>query len=537
MQSATGLVLGTRDEEKLYIYDVILTPNPENTQKDIKQTGPDQQPLEQKGLLQLLNTKYTEFNYSDWLSEFINSVDRMLTTGIEVVGLFTYSQSSDHKQQSFKKLNSLMTRLFTVDPEDEKEQEASENLKLKKPLKDQYILMSIYNQKVGQSFGDINLYMNNNLLQISEQIRNHNIIDRIVYATMCYPVDIQLSFAKNDPKIMSFREINTFAEEQLKQEISNCAIQVNQQVVLTKTQASSVSIQSIIECQGSEEQVSINFSSNDNKKQSGNKKAAKSGKSNPKDQGIILQQYEIPEIEVKKLNGFFIKPISDNIKYEHLLRIKGNLHLSCYVNTEKQSLKDLVNLLIEDMSAQFRLRLEILYEEAQNNISLVNPFDLNTDNMTRIQQFDLLLPRKCYFKLPDHLNGIKSKLIFNDYLLFFENNAEAQKRLFESTGLIPRDGGKLESKETISKEECDKKLLKIKNPILQQKHDMQQRTEQAKKVDAQLNEAKKEKTPMEISYERRQQYLQRQFNMRLAFFLVCFVMMMLSYGYVYFYLM
>ena len=37
MTSATGIAIGKRDGEKLYIYDVMLTPNPESVQSDIKQ--------------------------------------------------------------------------------------------------------------------------------------------------------------------------------------------------------------------------------------------------------------------------------------------------------------------------------------------------------------------------------------------------------------------------------------------------------------------------------------------------------------------
>ena len=79
--------------------------------------------------------------------------------------------------------------------------------------------MSIYNQKVGQSFGDINLYTNNNLLQISEQIRNHNVIDRIVYATMNYPINITIPFSKSDPKIYNFRELNEVIKDRLQKYI------------------------------------------------------------------------------------------------------------------------------------------------------------------------------------------------------------------------------------------------------------------------------------------------------------------------------
>lgn len=56
---------------------------------------------------------------------------------------------------------------------------------------------------------------------------------------------------------------------------------------------------------------------------------------------------------------------------------------------------------------------------------MVNPMDLNTDNMTRIDGFNLLMPRKVTFQVPLFHGGVKSKLWFNDYLLFFEKNSDA----------------------------------------------------------------------------------------------------------------
>jgi hypothetical protein len=95
---------------------------------------------------------------------------------------------------------------------------------------------------------------------------------------------------------------------------------------------------------------------------------------------------------------------------------------------------------------------------------MVNPFDLNTDNMTRIDPFNLLMPRKVTFQLPEFHQGIKSKLVFNDYLLFFEKNEDAQKRIFEGTGLVPREGGKFSSREDLDPKECEKKLIRVKDP-------------------------------------------------------------------------
>ena len=92
---------------------------------------------------------------------------------------------------------------------------------------------------------------------------------------------------------------------------------------------------------------------------------------------------------------------------------------------------------------------------------MTNPLDLSTDNMQRIDRFNLLLPRKVFFKLPLTSSGIKSKLTFNDYLLFFEKNEDVKRRIFEATGVALE--GALESYESLDPNECQKKLLKIKD--------------------------------------------------------------------------
>jgi hypothetical protein len=76
-------------------------------------------------------------------------------------------------------------------------------------------------------------------------------------------------------------------------------------------------------------------------------------------------------------------------------------------------LKDIIEVFIRDVDTQFESRFDVLKEEAYSNsnfylsllfinlysiiVALVNPFSLNTDNMTRIDPFNLLLPRRAYF--------------------------------------------------------------------------------------------------------------------------------------------
>jgi hypothetical protein len=78
LASATGLLLGARDattpaSDKLFIFDALITPNPEDTQSDV-QPSDGSTSSNSKNLMQRLGTKYQDFSYTDWLVEFAHSV-------------------------------------------------------------------------------------------------------------------------------------------------------------------------------------------------------------------------------------------------------------------------------------------------------------------------------------------------------------------------------------------------------------------------------------------------------------------------------
>lgn len=144
---------------------------------------------------------------------------------------------------------------------------------------------------------------------------------------------------------------------------------------------------------------------------------------------------------------------------EHTFSFKGTFHISAYLPiTPTTTVQELITLLQRDVSLQFQTRLEVFDEEATNNPAMVNPFDLNTHNMTRIEGFNLLMPRRVWFEASDKGFGFKEKLVFNDYLLFFETEEECQRRMQDATGLTP--WLPMKSFERVDKEEVERKLLR-----------------------------------------------------------------------------
>ena len=249
-------------------------------------------------------------------------------------------------------------------------------------------------------------------------------------------------------------------------------------------------------------------------------------------------EVEVGSVMLEKLDVIGSSTITDNNRYENIFNFKGTVHLNCYMAlNEKSTVKDVIELLCKDVDNQFSNRLEIFEDESQNNsklyysyvnhhilVAMVNPFDLNTDNMTRIDNFNLLLPRRVCFEINDSsgLPSLKHKLVFNDYLLYYETEEESHSRFLESTGLKPKLP--MTSFERIGDADLiEKKLLKVAKAQLAAKPKMSKeevKTELSSKVEMNARE-------IEI----------RKHQLRLSLFVVAGVLMILSYTYVYLYLM
>ena len=80
-------------------------------------------------------------------------VEKSVTTGLEVLGLFTYCQSNAERVQAIEKLKKVMLHLFTpVDAEEEDDAENSDGADVvpeSRSFHQQYIMMSVYNDRVG----------------------------------------------------------------------------------------------------------------------------------------------------------------------------------------------------------------------------------------------------------------------------------------------------------------------------------------------------------------------------------------------------
>lgn len=158
---------------------------------------------------------------------------------------------------------------------------------------------------------------------------------------------------------------------------------------------------------------------------------------------------------------------------------------------------------------------------------MVNPFDLNTDNMTRIDAFNLLLPRRVCFEIINDSGypSFKHKLIFNDYLLYYETEEESQRRLLESTGLKPKLP-MISFERIVDADLIEKRLLKVPKAQLASKPKM---TKEEVKTELSNKVEDKPRTAREIEI--------RKHQLRLSIFSVAGVLMILSYTYVYLYLM
>ncbi len=86
------------------------------------------------------------------------------------------------------------------------------------------------------------------------------------------------------------------------------------------------------------------------------------------------------------------------------------MQLQVYLSVnEKTTVKDLTDMLVREVDAQFAKRLQLFQDESDNNgktfiklnalDAMINPLDLNTDNMTRVDAFNLYMPKKVIFRV------------------------------------------------------------------------------------------------------------------------------------------
>ena len=123
--------------------------------------------------------------------------------------------------------------------------------------------------------------------------------------------------------------------------------------------------------------------------------------------------------------------------------LSGNMHLQT-VCTEQMSLNEVFKALVSDFELQMKHRLEILAEEAQEQ--LVDPFKLDSDNMQKANNFEINLPARMMFNVTPNngeLRVLGGLLALNDYQVIGEQPEEAARRIFSSTGLRALNDGEL----------------------------------------------------------------------------------------------
>ena len=100
----SGVVVGKIDNLDLYVWDIIQTPDPLQVLKGLlaKNTTSTQ-----------LGTKFSEFNYSDWISEFVQTIKKMLPAGLSVIGLY-FPDLSQVRDKVNRIIHKLKDDIFIV---------------------------------------------------------------------------------------------------------------------------------------------------------------------------------------------------------------------------------------------------------------------------------------------------------------------------------------------------------------------------------------------------------------------------------------
>ena len=78
------------DQVKYVIYDIIMTPSPTDTGAGVEDANSNVKGGRGKNLVDLLNTSYDGFRYSDWASEFNLTVSKRRNDNYNLINLFVF---------------------------------------------------------------------------------------------------------------------------------------------------------------------------------------------------------------------------------------------------------------------------------------------------------------------------------------------------------------------------------------------------------------------------------------------------------------
>ena len=70
-------------------------------------------------MIDLLTTKYDDFDYSNWVAEFNVTVKTMLPQGLKTLGLFVYCENEFAFKASLKKIEQLLNKTKAVEKDDD----------------------------------------------------------------------------------------------------------------------------------------------------------------------------------------------------------------------------------------------------------------------------------------------------------------------------------------------------------------------------------------------------------------------------------
>ena len=70
-------------------------------------------------MIDLLTTKYDDFDYSNWVAEFNVTVKTMLPQGLRTLGLFVYCENEFALKESLKKIEQLLNKTKAVEKDDD----------------------------------------------------------------------------------------------------------------------------------------------------------------------------------------------------------------------------------------------------------------------------------------------------------------------------------------------------------------------------------------------------------------------------------
>ena len=156
-----------------------------------------------------------------------------------------------------------------------------------------------------------------------------------------------------------------------------------------------------------------------------------------KSDGLVgKDQIQILNFEI--YSGVVSHTIGNNVvNPKQIFKFNGCIHSKIIIHLD-WSISQFTKTLLEDIKTSIQDRIELMSEEAGESEASIDPCLISTENAPRLTDISLFYPQRIYCRHNvQDLDSAREVMPYSDYMLIWEEDYIANKRVRSMTGIVP----------------------------------------------------------------------------------------------------